>query len=78
MSAIIANGSLGTAGMRYVDPRAMAMNTALSSMATGIAGSTMGVSGMPAESSDGEVYQTLSEALDNLAKAATAKLTPAK
>jgi hypothetical protein len=71
MSAIASTGGFGAMGRNYFDPRAMAMSSAMGSM-------SMGLGGRGPDPSDGEVYQTVSEAFDNLAKAATAKMTPRK
>jgi hypothetical protein len=72
MSAL-ATGGFGPIGRSYFDPRALAMSSAMTSMARGTASGDA-----PADPSDNDVYQTVSEAFDNMAKAATAKLSPRK
>jgi hypothetical protein len=76
MSAIASTGGFGPIGRNYFDPRAMAMSSAMNSMTMGMAAGAF--TGAAADPSDGEVYHTVSEAFDNIAKAATAKITPGK
>jgi hypothetical protein len=71
MSAIASTGGFGAMSRNYFDPRAMAMSSAMGSM-------SMGLGGRGTDPSDGEVYQIVSEAFDNLAKAATAKIATGK
>lgn len=76
MSALSSTPGFGAIGRSYFDPRAMAMSSAMSSMSMGMG--MMGGDGATADPSDGDVYETVSEAFDNIAKAATAKLAPRK
>jgi hypothetical protein len=73
MAAMSGAGSLGSMGASYFDPRAMAMN----SMASGLGGDMMsGVGGMPGmgDPSDTAMRETVSDALENEAKAAMEQL----
>jgi hypothetical protein len=73
MAAMSGAGSLGSMGASYFDPRAMAMN----SMASGLGGNMMsGVGGMPGmgDPSDTAMRETVSDALENEAKAAMEQL----
>ena len=64
MSALSSLGSLGAGGGGFFDPRAMAIGSMSMNMATtGFA--SAGVS----DTADGEIYRTLSEAFENVAKA---------
>ena len=68
------SSGFGTLSRSYFDPRAMAMNSMMSSMTAGMSGA----GGMGSDPSDADVYQTVSEAFGNIAKASTAKLAPRK
>ena len=77
MSALASTGGFGPIGRNYFDPRAMAMSSAMSSMTMGMTAGAFGA-GAAGDPSDGDVYQTVSEAFDNIAKAATSKIVPGK
>ncbi len=75
MSMLASTGGLGSMGASYFDPRAAAMTSMAGmgmSMFSGAAG--MGMQ----DPSQGEMYQTVGEALGNAAKAATDKIKQAK
>lgn len=73
MAAMSRAGGLGSMGASYFDPRAMVM----SSMASGLGGALMsGLGGMPdlGDPSESAMRETVSEALENEAKAAIEQL----
>ena len=75
MSMLASTGGLGSMGASYFDPRAAAMTSMAGmgmSMFSGAAG--MGMQ----DPSQGEMYQTVGEAFDDAAKAATDKIKQAK
>ena len=78
MSAIASTGGFGQSGLNFFDPRAMAMSSTMSSMAMGMAERRVWSRLGRRDPSDGEVYQTVSDAFDNIVKAATEKLAPRK
>ena len=73
MSMVASMGGLGPMGGSYFDPRASAMT----SMA-GMGMSMMAGAGGMQDPSQGEMYQTVGDAFENAAKAATDKLKQAK
>jgi hypothetical protein len=75
MTMLSSTPGFGPLSRSYFDPRAMAMNSMMSSMTAGM---SAGGGGMAADPSDADVYQTVSEAFGTIAKAATAKLAPRK
>src|SRR5262249_35928407 len=68
VTAMATNGGVGALGGRYFDPRASAMSSMAASMSAG------GLGGMTPNPSDAQMYQTVNEALDSVAKAAIAKV----
>jgi hypothetical protein len=77
MNAMASMGNLGPLAGNYFDPRATAISSMSMNMTGMFSGVGGGLPGMP-DPSDGEVYQTASDAFENMAKAATAKLGAGK